>query len=138
MNNILITSAGRRVSLVRFFKTELTAIFPDAKVFTTDLHPDFAAACAVSDGAFAVPRVTDETYIAQLLEIARENGVKLIIPTIDTELLTLSKSIDTFREHGIEIVVSAPDLVTVFRDKRQTHDFFKARSIGHAREYDRN
>ena len=50
MNNILITSAGRRVSLVRFFQKELKSFFTDAKVFTTDLNPNYAAACQISDG----------------------------------------------------------------------------------------
>ena len=40
-NNILITSAGRRVSLVRAFQKELKELYPNAKVLTTDLNPKF-------------------------------------------------------------------------------------------------
>ena len=36
MNNILITSAGKRVSLVKAFKKELIKYFPTAKVFVVD------------------------------------------------------------------------------------------------------
>lgn len=137
MNNILITSAGRRVSLVRFFKAELAEVFPGAKVFTADLNPAYAAACAVSDGAFAVPRATDPAYIQKLLELALDNGVRLIVPTIDTELQVLSQSVSLFEKNGITVVVSNPEMVSVFRDKRKTHDFFDRCGIARAREYDR-
>ena len=69
MNNILITSAGRRVSLVRFFQKELKKIYPEAKVFTTDANPEYAAACQVSDAAFATRRVTETAYIQELLDL---------------------------------------------------------------------
>lgn len=57
--NILITSAGKRVALTRYFKETLHRFFPEAKVYTTDMCPDMAPAAYVSDGCFAVPRVTD-------------------------------------------------------------------------------
>ena len=52
--NILITSAGQRVSLVRAFQKELKTLYPDKKVFTTDLFPELSAACNVSDKYFKV------------------------------------------------------------------------------------
>ena len=138
MNNILITSAGRRVSLVRFFKAELNNIFPEAKVFTTDANPDYAAACRVSDGFFKVPRVTDSNYINHLLQLVSDNNIKLIIPTIDTELLILSQHKDLFKNHNVEVVISDFDIIKVFRDKRVTHQFFNKYDINCAKEYDKN
>ncbi len=135
MNNILITSAGRRVSLVRFFQKELKRFFPEAKVFTTDLNPDFSAACAVSDKAFAISRVTDPNYIDQLLTLAKAQKVGMIIPTIDTELLVLAQNRELFKQNGIEVIVSDESLVSVFRDKRKTHTFFDEHNIGRASEF---
>ena len=43
-HNILITSAGKRVALTRYFKETLNRFFPEAKVFTTDMNPDMAPA----------------------------------------------------------------------------------------------
>lgn len=137
MNHILITSAGRRVSLVRFFQAELRKFFPEAKVFTTDANPEYASACRISDGFFKVPRVSDPNYIQDLLKIALDNDVKLIIPTIDTELLVLSESIGLFRLNHIEVVISDHDVVKIFRDKRLTHQFFEQYGVNCAREYDK-
>ena len=90
--NIIITSAGQRVSLIKSFQFELKEIFPESKVFTADLNPVLAPACHISDGYFKVPRVTAENYIDEIIKICEENNIKLIIPTIDTELLMLSEN----------------------------------------------
>ena len=137
MKNILITSAGRRVSLVRYFKTELNIIFPDAKVFTTDANPEFSSACRISDGFFTVSRVTEPNYIEELLKLVLANNIKLIIPTIDTELLVLSQNIDLFKKYDVEIVISDYENVKVFRDKRLTHQFFEKLGINCAKEFDK-
>lgn len=132
-NNILITSAGRRGVLVRIFKEATTS-----KVYTTDMHPDLASACVLSDGSFAVPRVTAVDYIPQLLDICLENEIGLIIPTIDTELLTLAQNRERFEEKGIQIVVSDPQFISVCRDKRKTHDFYQGKGLGTPRIIDPN
>lgn len=137
MNNILITSAGRRVSLVRFFQAELRRVFPDAKVLASDASPELSAACMVADDFFKVSRVTDPGYIQELLRLALENDVRLIIPTIDTELLVLAANINLFRINHITICVSDFDAVTIFRDKRLTHQFFQQHGITCAKEYDK-
>ena len=135
--NILITSAGRRVSLVKFFQKELTLIYPGSKVFTTDANPDFAAAGVVSDGWFQVPKVTCSNYISDLLAIAIEHNISLVIPTIDTELLALAEHKSLFAEHGIVIVVSDHHLVNTFHFKRLSHDFFEKQGIDTAKEFDK-
>lgn len=135
--NILICSAGRRVSLVRFFKTELRKLFAGGKVFASDANPLYAAACREADDFFDVPRVTDKAYIATLLDHCRQRDIKLIVPTIDTELLILAEARELFAQHGIQVVISDPDCVAVFRDKRRTHKFFAQYGIGAAREYDK-
>ncbi len=135
MNNILITSAGRRVSLVRFFQKELKSVFAEAKVFTTDANPDYASACRISDGYFKMQRVTEPNYIDDLLQLAIKNDVKIIVPTIDTELLILSKNIEVFKSKGIEVVISDYEIMKIFRDKRLTHQFFEKYGINCAKEY---
>ena len=90
--NILITSAGRRVSLVKAFQHELIKLVPDGLVMTTDYNIKLSAACHISDKAFKLPLVTDPSYLNLLLEICLANDIKLIIPTIDTELLLLAKN----------------------------------------------
>lgn len=127
--NVVVTSAGRRVSLVRSFQHELKRLFPDAKVFTTDLMPEWSSACRVSDGFFALPRVTDAHYTSRLLDLCVENRVSLVIPTIDTELLVLASNKQLFIDAGIVLAVSDVELVSRCRDKRRTNELFQAYGI---------
>tara|TARA_R110002049_G_scaffold175107_1_gene342415 strand:- start:7318 stop:8286 length:969 start_codon:yes stop_codon:yes gene_type:complete len=133
--NILITSAGRRVSLVKAFQKELKHLFPKAKVYTVDTMAETSSACRVSDGFFTVPSVDDTQYIPFLINLCKSYDIKLIIPTIDTELLILSKNKEVFLENGIKVVVSSFDFIQKCRDKRKVQIFFGSRNIAVAKEY---
>ena len=136
-HNILITSAGKRVALTRYFKETLSRFYPEAKVFTTDLNPQMAPAGYVSDGCFQVPRVTDEDYPATLRRICEENGVGMVIATIDTELLLLADLKADFARRGIHVMVSDRAFVEVCRDKRHTGAFFERHGIRVPKEVDK-
>lgn len=127
--NILITSAGKRVTLVNLFKKELSQDYPEAKVFTTDMNPELAPAGYVSDHCFQVPRVTDSAYLQQLIRICQEYEVGMIIPTIDTELLLLASNRELLQQAGVVPVVSSLDFVAACRDKRNTNALFQRLNI---------
>ena len=128
-HNIIITSAGQRVPLVRDFKETLVRFYAEAKVFTTDMNPELAPAAYVSDGCFEVLRVTDENYISQLLDICKKNEIGMIVPTIDTELLVLAENKKLFNDNDIIVCVSDLDFIKVCRDKRNTGDFLEKHNI---------
>jgi carbamoyl-phosphate synthase large subunit len=128
-HNIIITSAGKRVELVKEFQQELRSFYPGAKVYTTDLNPQMAPAGHISDGCFAVPRVTANGYLDKLLKICLEYNVRIVVPTIDTELLILAKAKQLFADKGIVIAVSAEEFIGVCRDKRLTSEFFASHSV---------
>ena len=127
--NILITSVGKRVSLVRIFQEALRKLSLQAKVYTTDMKPEMAPAGFVSDGCFKVPRVTDDNYINRLIDICYTNNIGLIIPTIDTELALLAENKSLLREKGVEVIVSSIDFVCACRDKRKTSALFQQLDI---------
>ncbi|MBC3759776.1 ATP-grasp domain-containing protein [Hyunsoonleella sp. SJ7] len=135
MNNILITSAGRRVSLVKAFQNELTSIFPGAKVFVADLRTDLSAAAQIVDKAFDICRITDPDYIPMLLDICIQNEVKLVIPTLDTELAVMAKSKSLFDDKGITLMVSDEALIQVSDNKVNTEKFFDKLDIPVGRIY---
>jgi carbamoyl-phosphate synthase large subunit len=122
MNNILITSAGRRVELVDSFKIESRKLDRESKVFCTDLNPELSSACQVADLYFRSPRVTSKEYISFLKQICTANSIVLIVPTIDTELLVLSEHREEFLELGVNIIISDTSLIQVCRNKNYTVD----------------
>lgn len=125
MKNILITSAGKRVVLVELFKEALKACNIKAMVYTTDMNPALAPAGIISDKCFKVPKVTVPEYVDTLLSICIDNHIGMVIPTIDTELLILSKNKDKFSDRHISIIVSDTSFIQLCRDKRNTGDFLQ-------------
>jgi carbamoyl-phosphate synthase large subunit len=124
MKNVLILSAGRRVELVESFLKEINLKNHDIKLFTTDMKPNYSAACKRIENNFQSIEVGDPNYIDFILKKSKVYDIGMIIPTIDTELLILSKNLELFKSNGVNIVVSNPDLIKVSNDKRLTFDFF--------------
>lgn len=138
MKNILITSAGQRVALVRGFQETLHRFYPEAKVYTTDMNPRLAPAAYISDGCFEVLRVTDPDYIPQIIKLCKENQIGMIIPTIDTELLVLAENRSLFEQNDIFVSVSSLDFISICRDKRNTGEFFEKHGIRVPRPIDKH
>jgi len=136
--NILITSAGKRVELLLEFQRELKAEYPEAKVIAVDLNPVMSPACQLADKPFPVHRITSPEYIDELLTICISNNVKLVVPTIDTELAILAANRDRFSELGIEIMVSDSSFITLCRDKRKTMALFDNLGIRNPEPRDKN
>tara|TARA_R110002033_G_scaffold2461_4_gene17052 strand:+ start:108 stop:1073 length:966 start_codon:yes stop_codon:yes gene_type:complete len=133
--NVLITSAGRRVSLVKAFQNELKALVPDGLVMTTDYNIQLSAACHVSDKAFELPLVDDTDYLDKLINVCLNNNIKLIVPTIDTELLLLAKNFKLLSKKGITPIISSMEFINICRDKRAMNLFFINHNIHVAKEY---
>jgi carbamoyl-phosphate synthase large subunit len=138
MKNILITSAGKRVALVKAFKESASGFDPGIKIFTTDMNPTMAPVAYVSDECFKVPRVTDGAYADILLKLCLENNVGMVIPTIDTELQILARIKKAFALRGIHIVVSDSEFISMCRDKRNTALFFEEHDIRVPAAIDKN
>ena len=137
MSNILITSAGRRVELVKSFQIESKKIDKKIKIFCVDLKPDISAACQIADFFFASPTVNSPNYILFLKQICIENLITIIIPTIDSELNILSEHRDEFLELGIRVIISDDLLIKACRNKNQTSDLFHNLDIDTPRIYDK-
>ena len=116
-NNVLVLSAGRRVSLVKAFTKAIEDLRIDGDIFAADMKPAMSAACNVLNKSFVLPHVLEEKYISELKKLCLKESIKLVVPTIDTELLKLAKYKQEFKDCGITIVVSESELVVPCRDK---------------------
>lgn len=138
MSNILITSIGRRVSLIKAFQIELNTLMPNCLIYVADAKPKLSAACKIAEHYFKVPRLDNPSYIDKLIQKCKSNNIGLIIPTIDTELLLLADNKEKLLSHNIQPVISSIDFIKKCRDKRLIHTFFKQRNIATAIEYSKN
>ena len=107
--NILITSASRKVSLIKAFKNALKKE-GGGKVIVVDANL-LSPAFYFSDLFYLVPKDSDRNFIPKLLSICEKNRVRLLIPTRDEELKIFAKNKEKFNKIGV--VVMVPDLKTI-------------------------
>lgn len=120
---ILFTSVGRRVELIQAFRDAAEKNNISLEMFGADISKS-APALAFCDYSVIVPRINDPEYIPFLQRYCLEQNIDALIPTIDTDLLILSKNKNSFG--GTKVVISDVEKIEVCRDKRQTADYFKS------------
>ena len=123
MKRILFTGVGRRVELIQAFRNAALVLNKELKIYGADMAGT-APALAYCDYTRQVVAIKDSSYIDNLLRICADDHIDLLIPTIDTDLLTLSENKDRFEAVGTQVMVSAPDKIRICRDKNNTSQFF--------------
>ena len=126
---VLISSAGRRVELLRGFRRALAAVgAAPGRVLATDCSW-YSSAFHDADEAFLVPRLDDPAFVPRLFELCVKHRVDLIVPTIDTEMPVWVAHRNRFDEIGTTIALSHGDVVAIAADKQHTHDWLVAQGF---------
>jgi len=131
--SILLSSAGRRVALLRILRRTLSDLGLEGHVVAVDTSP-LAAAFQLADRAFVLPRCTSTDFIPAVLGICRANDIRLVVPTIDTELPIYAAARQEFAAEGIVVAVSTPEVVEIGADKVRTHEWLVANEFPAVRQ----
>ena len=121
---ILFTGVGRRVELLQAFREAALFLKKELKIYGADLTGT-APALAYCDYSRKVVPMKDPQYIPCLLDLCRQDRIDLVIPTIDTDLLVLSEHRELFEQVGTRVLISAPEMIRICRDKNLTSRFFE-------------
>ena len=119
--NVLLTSASRKVLLVRAFKAALARIGDGGRVIAADVSP-LAAALYEADAARLIPRSDDDGFVEALVGLCEADGIGLLVPTRDEELPILAAARDRFAAAGTVVLVSSSAAVDTCRDKARFND----------------
>ena len=130
---VLISSAGRRVELLRGFRRALASLGLDGRVVATDASW-FSSAFHDADEAFLVPRLDSGDYIPALLALCEKQQVDLVIPTIDTEMAAWVEGRDRFAAIGTTVALSGAGVVDIAGDKQLTHEWLVANGFPTVRQ----
>lgn len=131
MNNILITSASRKVSLVRNFKKALNN---NGKIYAADINVN-SPALYFADDYLMVPRSDDPNFINFIIDFCKEKDIKLIIPTRDEELILFARNKKLFDEIDVELMVSDVEVIEICQDKEKFISFCENNGFGIPKTY---
>lgn len=122
--NVLFTSVGRRVELIRAFRQAYEALNIGGKIVATDIDP-LAPALQVVDVPYVVPRLTDPAYIPTLVKICHQEKIDLVFPLIDPDIPALAAHREAIEVTGARIAVVSTKAVEITADKWRTTAFFQ-------------
>jgi carbamoyl-phosphate synthase large subunit len=126
LGNILLSSAGRRTSLLKALRAAAHA--RGVRAFAADCDA-LAPALYLADEAFLLPRIRDEEFVPRLLDLIARQNIALVVPTIDTELPVLADLAQTGAAGACVLLVSSPEVIALSGDKWLMGEFFRARGV---------
>ncbi len=128
--NILILSVGRRVELIKCFKDAARRLGIENEIFGADCQ-ETAPALYFADRRVLLPRISEPNYIDTIIHVCKKHNIRLVVPTIDTDLLLLAESkerIETLTK--AKVLISELDVIRICRDKIKTHKFLMQEGFG--------
>lgn len=123
--NVLFTSVGRRVELIRCFRRAYRTLGLDGNIVGLDIDP-LAPALQAVDRPYLVPRLSSPDYVPTLAEICQREGIALIFPLIDEDIPGLIRHRELIEASGARISVVPAQAAQVTADKWRTTQFFRS------------
>lgn len=119
---IMLSASGRRVKLMQHIQESIAELKLPARILATDVLA-LSAAFQLAQLRQIVPRYREERCLPELLRICRELNVKLIVPTIDPDLIFYTEHQAAFESIGTQIMVASALGVRISNDKVATHQW---------------
>lgn len=113
--NVLISSASKKISLVKAVKEAAKQISENIKVIAADLNAK-ALSQYFADDFYSMPKTIEENK-TEILDWLKTNNIRAIIPSRDGELLFWANWKKELFANGISVMVSDAKAVEICLDK---------------------
>lgn len=123
MPNLLLTSVGRRVELVKALKAAYAQHGFRGNLVATDVDW-MAPALQFVDRPYLVPRSKSAEFLPALERICVQEEVDLIVPLIDPDIPVLANSGLRLQETGAKLAVVGAAAAQIAQDKWLANQFF--------------
>lgn len=133
--NVLLTSIGRRVELVRAFRQAYQELAIEGQLVATDVDP-LAPALRQADRYYLVPPVTDADYIPTLAAICQREAIDLIFPLIDPDIPVLAAGRGELERLGARLATLEADAARTANDKWLTYQFLRSIDVPAPQSWD--
>ncbi|NUQ63594.1 MAG: ATP-grasp domain-containing protein, partial [Pirellulales bacterium] len=126
--NILFTSVGRRVELLRAFRRAYESLGIGGRIVATDIAP-YAPAMKIADRGHLVPPLRSPDFVPALHRILQQEQIAAVFPLIDPDIPVLVENRDLLESTGARLVVVAREAAETTSDKWKTAAFFRRLGI---------
>lgn len=123
---ILITSAGGLV--IPGMIKNLRASFKNIYIVGVDMDTE-AVGFYLADKGHVICSGTDQKFPEQILKVAQEERVGLVLPLSDEEMLALSEKRDIFAREGIKVICSDHEIIKIAQDKALMLEYLKKKGV---------
>jgi carbamoyl-phosphate synthase large subunit len=124
--SVLVTGVGGTagqsvISAIRMMREK-------TRIVGVDMNP-FSAGLYVVDKGYVVPSADDRSFIPRLIDICAEENIKVLIPTVDEELLPVALSRSSFEKYGATAILASSHVLEKALDKWETYVLLHAAGI---------
>jgi carbamoyl-phosphate synthase large subunit len=136
--NLLFLNAGRRAELIELFRDALVRQ-GGGRLYGSDLNP-LAPALQVVDEAFIFPHGDSPAFAGTLLQFCIEKEIRLVVPTIDPDLVRLDRIRAEFADKvpRCHLLIPSSECIELARNKKLAKARFARAGIPTARTLDAN
>lgn len=111
--NILITGAGGAAAI-----SVWKSLGKDHQIYMADMDPCAAGLYLVAEERRCIlPHGSSPEFIPALFDECKKNHIELLIPTVDTELLSVARHASQFNQEGVKTPLSSVAALELCRDK---------------------
>jgi carbamoyl-phosphate synthase large subunit len=122
--NILFTSVGRRVELLRAFRAAYQSLRLEGRIIGLYIDP-LAAALRLADRHYIVPGVDLSDYVPALVDICTKERADVVFPLIDPDIQVLSQHRAKLEAVGTKLAVVSIGTAKICGDKWLSTEFFR-------------
>lgn len=105
------------------------------KIVGVDANLEESVGIGMVDAVYEIPKAKEKDFVYQVLKIAMEEKVDVIIPLVTMELFVFSKNKRLFEKNGIKVQVSDYEQLNIANDKYNLMKFCKENSIPYPEFY---
>lgn len=124
---VLVSSASRKIPLVRAMQQAARKIHPEARVIAGDVS-EVALSSHVAEEFWCMPP-TRVDHLQEIIEGCKERNITAVLPTRDGELPFWAEHAKAFSAVGIAVITSSLDSVLLCMDKLAFAEFGTAHKL---------
>ncbi|MDQ3957862.1 MAG: ATP-grasp domain-containing protein [Actinomycetota bacterium] len=133
--NVLFTSAGRRIELLRAFRDAYRACDLEGEIVACDVDP-LAPALQEADAIHLVPHMSSDDYVDAIVEVCLRHRIAQVFPLIDPDIPVLAAHRKAIEDTGARLMCPPEQATSITGDKLLTYRFFRDAGIPTVRSWD--